>query len=139
MIQLLADHGAKLDVRDKAGLTPLDMANGKRAPWHGSPRARRTHRPVAPSDRSSAAVDRPACAGPRPDARGSGPRSSPRRHKLIHDQAALDNRVGMRRGRHRTQTPAPAEYHAMLTPSIAVTCHNEEAGENPRRRPAVSR
>jgi ankyrin repeat protein len=32
MIQLLADRGVTLDVQNKAGLTPLDLAMGKRAP-----------------------------------------------------------------------------------------------------------
>ena len=28
VVQFLADHGAKLDVKDKKGRTPLDAANG---------------------------------------------------------------------------------------------------------------
>jgi uncharacterized protein len=37
MIQILADHGAKLDVKNRAGLTPLDLAMGKRAPGAEGP------------------------------------------------------------------------------------------------------
>jgi hypothetical protein len=48
MIQLLADHGAKLDVKDKAGLTPLDMANGKRAPSAAPPAPPGRGGPIGP-------------------------------------------------------------------------------------------
>ncbi len=35
MIQFLADHGAKLDVKNRAGFTPLDLAMGKGTPPPG--------------------------------------------------------------------------------------------------------
>src|SRR4029077_13795415 len=35
MIRLFAEHGAKLDVQNKAGFTPLDIAMGKGAPAGG--------------------------------------------------------------------------------------------------------
>ena len=40
MIRLLADRGEKLDIKDNAGLTALDMAMGKRAPVSDAGRGR---------------------------------------------------------------------------------------------------
>ena len=53
-VRLLVDHGAKLDLRDSGGRTPLDIALGVAAP--AAPAGRGRGGPGAPAD-PAAAID----------------------------------------------------------------------------------
>jgi uncharacterized protein len=64
LIELLAKHGARLDVPTKAGLTPVELAAGKRPPQQPDPRAAFVPPPVVPHPEAVALLQKLMAAAP---------------------------------------------------------------------------